>query len=222
MKLLIWLLKEKQKTTSQKWLSLSGKKMIYTPVQTLIDGLNEQYTDGELGLFTALQSGYAEPENYRNMLKRPPQERAKWLNGCGNEINNFYKREVWEVIKIKDVPDDRKLIGSKWVFKIKRMTDEHRRRLVALGYTQIPGVDFTDNFSPVVSDVTLRIALVLWIILSLNIDQIDVETAFLEGILNESEYVYMKCPTGMKMNPDECLLIKKGVYGLVQSARIFL
>ena len=91
--------------------------------------------------------------------------------------------------------------------------------MVALGYTQIPGVDFTDNFSPVVHDVTQRISLVLWIVLDLYIDQLNVETAFLEGILDESEFVYMKCPTGMKIGEDECLLVKKGMYELVQVAR---
>ena len=55
----------------------------------------------------------------------------------------------------------------------------------------------------------------------MDIDQMDVETAFLEGILDESEYIYMKCPEGMDLNDDECLEIHKGMYGLVQSARIF-
>ena len=115
----------------------------------------------------------------------------------------------------------RRLIGSKWVFKRKR-DGRYRSRLVALGYTQIPGVDFTDNFSPVVHDVTLRIVLIIWIFFYLDIDQMDVETAFLEGILDPSEYVYMSCPNGLHLALDECLEIRKGLYGLVQSARIFL
>ena len=90
-----------------------------------------------------------------------------------------------------------------------------------LGYTQVPGVDYTDNFSPVASDITLRIILVLWIILYLDIDQFNVETAFLEGILEPHEYVYLKCPEGMTLASDECLEVRKGLYGLVASARIF-
>ena len=143
-------------------------------VFTLIDELNEQFEASEYGLFSAVDSAYLEPENYRAMLGRPPGERDKWLEGCQQEINNFNKRQVWEIINKTDVPANRKLIGNKWVFKRKRITMEHRSRLVALGYTQIPGLDFTDNFSPVVGDVTLRISLIVWIVLDLDIDQMDV------------------------------------------------
>ena len=55
---------------------------------------------------------------------------------------------------------------------------------MALGYTQVPSFDFTDDFSPVVNDVTLRMILILWIVVGLDIDQMDVEAAFLEGILD--------------------------------------
>ena len=154
------------------------------------------------------------------MLKRPPEEREKWLEAVKTEFDNCEAREVWTRIKKKDVPKGRRLIGSKWVFKRKR-DGRYRSRLVALGYTQIPGVDFTDNFSPVISDVTLRICLTIWLILDLDIDQMDVETAFLEGILAPNEYMYMLNPEGMNLDPDECLEIRKGLYGLVQSSRVF-
>ena len=91
------------------------------------------------------------------------------------------------------MPGGRQLIGNKWVFKLKR-DGRYRIMLVALGYTQIPGVGFTNNFLGVVHDVTLRIALVVWVVLRLDLDQMDVVTAFLEGILDKKEYMYMKCP----------------------------
>ena len=49
----------------------------------------------------------------------------------------------------------------------------------------------------------------------------DVETAFLEGRIKADEYVYLKCPDGMTLKDDECLEIRKGMYGLVQVARLF-
>ena len=70
-------------------------------------------------------------------------------------------------------------------------------------------------------DVTLRIALVLWIVNDLAVDQIDVETAFLEGELKPNEYIYLKCPDGMNLERDECLEVRKGMYGLVQASRIY-
>ena len=124
---------------------------------------------------------------------------------------------MWRKIKIKDIPEGIKLVGCKWVYKLKR-NGVYRSRLVALGYTQVAGVDFTDNFSPVVHAVTLRAALVLWLVLGLDVDQIDVETAFLEGELDEKERVYLKCPPGMDLGEDECLEVMKGLYCLVQAS----
>ena len=80
-------------------------------VFTLIDELNEQFEASEYGLFSAVDSAYLEPENYRAMLGRPPDKRDKWLEGCQQEINNFNKRQVWEIINKTDVPANRKLIG---------------------------------------------------------------------------------------------------------------
>ena len=67
-------------------------------------------------------------------------------------------RGVWRKIGKVKIPENRRLIGNKWVFKIKR-DGTYRARLVALGYSQIPGVDYTDNFAPVAHDVSFRIAL---------------------------------------------------------------
>ena len=162
---------------------------------TAIAELNALILEGEYSLFSPVESDYKEPKTFKAMLKRPPEEREKWLEAVKKEFDNCEAREVWTRVKKKDVPKGRRLIGSKWVFKCKR-DGRYRSRLVALGYTQIPGVDFTDNFSPVISDVTLRICLTIWLILDLDIDQMDVETAFLEGILSPNEYMYMLNPEG--------------------------
>ena len=91
------------------------------------------------------------------------------------------------------IPENRRLIGAKWVFKVEN-DGTYRARCVTLGYSQIPGVNYTENFSPVVNDVTLRVALIIslkkrWIRRTL-----DVETAFLEVDLEE-EFL-MKLPPG--------------------------
>ena len=54
------------------------------------------------------------------MLKRPIEEREKWMAGVAKELQDFKRREVWRKIKIKDVPAGKSLIGTKWVFKLKR------------------------------------------------------------------------------------------------------
>ena len=151
--------------------------------------------------------------------KRPEWERKKWLEGTQKEFKDFNTRGVWRVVKTKDVSMRRRLIGSKWVFKLKR-NGVHRSRLVALGHTQTPGMGFTDDFSGVVHDVTLRMALALWLVLGLDVDPMDVKTAFLEGDLKEDECVHTTCPEGMELDKDECLEMRKGMHRSVQAARV--
>ena len=107
------------------------------------------------------------------------------------------------------------------MFKIKK-NGIYRARLVGLGYSQVPGVDFSENFSPVINDVTFRTLLALMLARGWKGKLIDVETAFLYGDLEEE--VYMKCPEGLEefdgTDPEEtCVLLEKSIYGLVQAAR---
>ena len=74
-------------------------------------------------------------------------KKKKWLEGVQLELENYEKRGVWKRVEVSEI-GNRKLIGSKWVFKLK-IDGRYRSRLVALRYSQIPGVDFTENYSPV-------------------------------------------------------------------------
>ena len=76
------------------------------------------------------------------------------------EFRDMIKRVVWINVKRISVPEGRKLIESKWVIKEKR-DGRFRARLVCLGYSQIPGVDFRDNYAPVGNDVTFRVIMTL-------------------------------------------------------------
>ena len=94
------------------------------------------------------------------------------------------ERGVWRKTDRKKTPSNRRLIGNMGVFKIKR-DGTYRARLVVLGYSQIPGVDCTDNFAPVAHDVSFRIALARMIVEKLDSLVMDVETAFLNGEIDE-------------------------------------
>ena len=102
---------------------------------------------------------------------------------------------LWRKTGRKRIPNNRGLIGNKWVFKIKR-DGAYRARLVALGYSQIPGVDYTDNFAPVAHDVSFRIALARMMVGKLDSPVMDVETVFLYGEIDEE--IVMKSPVGME------------------------
>ena len=95
---------------------------------------------------------------------------------------------------------------------------------MASGYSQIPGVDYTDNFAPVAHDVSFRIALARMMVEKLDSLVMDVETAFLYGDIEEE--ILMKSPVGMEeidpgSSPEDCYQLKKGIYGLCQAARQF-
>jgi hypothetical protein len=91
--------------------------------------------------------------------------------------------------------------------------------LVSCGYSQIPGVDFNESFAPVVNDVIFRIILTAKLLWDLQASIVDVETAFLHGDLQEE--IYMNVHKGMSQDDNTFLLLKKTIYGLVQSAREF-
>jgi Reverse transcriptase (RNA-dependent DNA polymerase) len=102
------------------------------------------------------------------------------------------KCKVWTVLSKEELPKG----GNQWVFVEKR-NGVYRARLVALGYSQVAGVDFTDHFSPVLCDTSFRIILLLIQKLKLPAWSIDVETAFLNGDLNKE--IYMQIPEGFEV-----------------------
>ena len=150
-------------------------------------------------------------------------ERKSWRAAIRKEIRSMIERGVWRKTDRKKIPNNRRLIGNKWVLKIKR-DGTYNARLVALGYSQIPGVDYTDNFAPVAHDVSFRIALARMMVEKLDSLVMDVETAFLYGDIEEE--IFMKSPVGMEeidpgSSSEDCYQLKKGIYGLCQAARQF-
>jgi len=157
------------------------------------------------------------PQTFEEAWNHPdPILRKKWRAAIMKEFNSMKKRKVWRKIKRNKIPSGRRCVKCKWLFKEKR-NGVFRARLVACGYSQVAGIDFSENFAPVVNDITYRILLIILIVLRLEGKLIDVETAFLYGNLEEE--IYMDCPEGMITDGDECLLLLQSIYGLVQAAR---
>jgi hypothetical protein len=162
---------------------------------------------------------YDVPRTFEEAWNHPdPYIRARWREAIMKELTKMDSLKVWKVVKRSRVPKGRRCVKYKWVFDIKR-DGRFRARLVACGYSQIPGVDFTESFSPVVNESVFRIVLVAQVLWKFHSNLMDVETAFLHGDLEEE--IYMECPEGVPHEPDECLLLLKALYGLVQSARQF-
>ncbi|CAA7014470.1 unnamed protein product [Microthlaspi erraticum] len=121
------------------------------------------------------------------------------------------------------LPDGFKTVGSKWIYTIKRDSkgaiDRYKARLVAKGFTQKDGIDYKETFSPVSKKDSLRIVLALVAQYDLELHQMDVETAFLNGDLEEE--VYMDQPEGFVVAGKEHMVCKlrKSIYGLKQASR---
>ena len=168
--------------------------------------------------------GYDNPRTFQEAWNHPDEHKRKmWRQAIRKEFRCMIEKGVWRHVKRRDVPENRRLVGCVWVFKKKR-NGVYRARLCAQGFSQIPGIDHKDNFSPVITDVTYRIVMVMMLLFGWVAEIVDIETAFLYGDLEEE--IFMRMPQGMyeyfgKKCEDECLFLLQGIYGLVQSARQF-
>ena len=144
----------------------------------------------------------------------------EWVDAMKAEIDSLHDNSVWELVQL---PEGRKPVGSKWVFKVKTNADGSiercKARLVAQGYSQKEGLDYDETFSPVVRSESVRSVIALASKNGLKLHQMDITTAFLNGDLEEE--VYMKQPEGFLADGQEHLVcrLKKSIYGLKQSPR---
>ena len=86
-----------------------------------------------------------EPTNYEEAMVSP--DSAKWLEAMRSEIRSMYENKVWTLI---DLPNDRRDIEIKWIFKRKTGADSvtiYKARIVAKGFRQVQGVDYDESFS---------------------------------------------------------------------------
>jgi hypothetical protein len=94
-----------------------------------------------------------------------------------------------------------------------------RARLLACGYSQIPGTDFSESFVLILNDVSFRIMLIAKLVRNMTCSVVDIETAFLHGNLDEE--IYMEVPKGLAIKEKKKLIMRKTIYVIVQSARKF-
>jgi hypothetical protein len=90
---------------------------------------------------------------------------------------------------------------------------------VACGYSQVPGIDFSESFTPVLNDVSFIIMLIAKLVWNMTCAVVAIEKAFLHGDLDEE--IYMEVPKGLEIEHNKKLILRKTIYGLFQSARKF-
>ena len=175
----------------------------------------KQRTDGTVRWGLQFVSDAAEPLSVKQALSEP-----RWVSAINTEYDALLKNKTWHLVP---APRGKNVIGSKWVFKVKRKADgsidRYKARLVALGYRQQYGIDYEDTFSPVVKAAIVRLVLSLAVSRGWSLRQLDVQNAFLHGVLEEE--VYMRQPPGYADSrfPNHVCRLDKALYGLKQAPR---
>jgi histone deacetylase 1/2 len=143
-----------------------------------------------------------------------------WHKAMQDEIASIHINQTWTLVPL---PLNKKAITSRWIYKLKPGvnggTTRYKARLVARGFEQKFGIDFMDTFAPVVRWEMIRILIAIAVHLNWPIHQLDVLTAFLNGILEEEVYMYQ--PQGFIQPGTQHLVCRlhKALYGLRQSPR---
>jgi hypothetical protein len=185
---------------------------IHTP--TLLPDGNPKYPLHQ-ALTVSTTSPNTEPTCYTFAAKH-----AEWRDAMSEEFNALLKNGTWTLVPPTSFMN---IMGSKWVYRIKRKADgsvdRYKARLVAEGFHQQEGIDFWETYSPVIKPITIRTVLSLAISSEWAIKQVDISNAFLHGHLHET--VYMSQPAGFvhPQFPTSVCLLKKALYGLKQALR---
>ncbi len=158
-----------------------------------------------------------EPMSYEEAIASP--QAAEWKLAMDEELASMYANRTWE---LSAVSAGTRILPVKWVFKVKRGSDgriqRFKARLVAKGFRQVEGVDYGEVFAPVSKHTTLRVLLSIVAAQDLELDQLDVKTAFLNGDLEEE--LYMQQPPGFEQGgPNIACRLQKAIYGLKQAPK---
>ncbi|GAQ93561.1 hypothetical protein KFL_016490010, partial [Klebsormidium nitens] len=178
----------------------NGAKTYIPPLETPSEGL-----------------GLKEPQSYQEAVGGEQSE--IWRQSMDDEMRSLLENGTWELVP---KPEGVKPVPMKWVYKIKRDAagniERFKSRLVAKGFLQRQGVDFEEVYAPVSKHTTLRALLGVVAARDLELHQLDVKTAFLNGELEEE--IYMQQPQGYEQGgPETVCRLKKTIYGLRQAPR---
>ncbi|GMF50265.1 unnamed protein product [Phytophthora fragariaefolia] len=156
------------------------------------------------------------PRSYAEAMSGP--QCAEWRKAIEEELKAIADNGTWETIEpLKDSA----MITNKWVFKIKFNNrgdlERFKARLVARGFTQRYGIDFSETFPPVLKLSSLRFLFVLAAIWHVQVRQGDVPNAYLKADIDMP--IVMRAPPGIQLPMGKHLLLKEGLTGLKQSGR---
>ena len=164
----------------------SGRKVVQTKYM---------YPNAMLSFMTCRElsgnSSREAPETLKEALKM--EDKDCWIKSVYAELKSISEHGVFNVVKR---PKNRKIVKNKWVHNYKKDSNgnvvRHKTRLVAKGFSQVLGIDYTEVFSPVTKYETLRFLIAFSAVHDYDLLQYDVKTAFLHSDLEEE--IYMDLP----------------------------
>ena len=146
----------------------------------------------------------------------------RWRKACELEYETLLGYHTWILI---DRPPNINIVGSRWTFRVKQDNlgniDTFKSRLIAQGFSQIPGLNFNKSYSPTITLTSICLMLSLACKYDLELQHINVKGAYLNGKLEEEVFMQQLEGFVKKGKEDMVCRLNKGVYGLKQSGRIW-
>lgn len=215
------------------------KEMYMSNIKRLMDAYDEGYDEAEVlmyrvhvthkfvdGELRKIPQSYEEatsPEFYDNF----------WPAIC-DELDSYHVHSALDLENIVDVPVDErtgvkfKPINLMWIFDIKVNEDgslkRYKARLVAKGFMQRKGESYDEVFAPTASKESIKMLLAIASMYALDTFQLDIKTAFLNGVMPEEDVLYARIPLGFDVregNEKKVVRVKKAVYGTKQASRVW-
>lgn len=171
-----------------------------------------------LGMVSENDTGI--PQSHGDVLASP--EKDKWIEAMESEHRSLLENNTWDLSRL---PPNRKALGSRWVFAVKRGPDgeiiKFKARFVAKGFAQTCGEDYFETFAPTAKFDSIRVCLSIAVQLSATIFQLDVKSAYLNASV--SEEIYLSPPPMFESRDQNGNLLycklNKSLYGLKQAGR---
>jgi Reverse transcriptase (RNA-dependent DNA polymerase) len=190
-----------------------------TPAET--EGMSEPSQGIQSLAMQAMKFIFHEPNSFKEAMTS--DEAQLWKTAADEEISSHMLNNTWILVPL---PAGRQCITSGWNFKLKvdKTGTPYRRkaRFFAKGYRQIQGIDYQESFAPVVRYDSLRVIITIAAERDLELYQLDVKTAFLNGVIDEE--IYIAQPEGYVETgrEHEVCRLNKSIYGIKQASRIWL
>ena len=159
------------------------------------------------------------PQTYQDAIVSTKSRH--WKNAMNDEMRSLEENETFSLTKL---PPGKQAVGGRWVYTLKSDidgSDRYKARFVAKGYSQKPGTDYEETFSPTADMTSVRVVMQKAAQENLILHQMDVKTAYLHAPIDRE--IYIQQPEGYekKSEADEMLVwkLQKSLYGLKQSGR---